>query len=722
MNSGTQELPDSVTQPSVTRGTAHRGCVQFGLFELNMQTGELRKNGVRVRLQGKPFQILQALLEHPGEVVTRDELRKRLWPADTFVDFESGLNTAANRLRLTLGDSAENPRYIQTLSRTGYRFIADVADAPPRVDPELVPEAVAETAPAAIAPTPAAPAPPVAAPPSVATPETRIKWWAGVAIAACLVLLGSALYLVRHRAPAAPAFRQITFRRGLVDLARFAPDQQTVLYAAYWNGNPVESFMVSPGSPESRSLGFGGYWLMSISKTGELMLAKKRAVYRVPMNGGSPKLFLEGVGWTDWVPQGDVAVVRPDTGQAKVEFPRGKVVFSTAGYVTNLRVSPSGDAIAFIEHPMMLDDGGNIVWIDRSAKVHRVSEGWASAQGLAWSPNGREIWFTASRTGANRSLHAVGRSGAVRTVASIPGSMTLHDISTNGQVALSRDNLREAMWLGHSGSGAQEPEKQEKDISWFDLSQPEDISPDGRHLLFTEGGEGGGREYGVYLRDLTTGATTKLSDGEGLAFLPDGKNVVTMLPRDNTHLTVLPVGAGQPRTIAGNGLAYQWVQVFPDGKRLLVSGSFPGKPVRMYTQPVEGGALTPLNTDLALDSFRISRDGSRIAGVVSRSRKLAVISASGGDSEFPSAEPARFPVRWSSDGKRLLVRNFDEDGVLRLEWFDLATGKSTPWRTFRPADGESSTFGNVAVSQDEKTYVYAVQRRLSELFVVDGWS
>src|SRR5438270_687100 len=151
MNSGTQELPDSVTQQS-----GQKGLVQFGVFELNMQTGELRKSGIRVRLQGKPFQILQALLEHPGEVVTRDELRKRLWPVDTFVDFESGLNTAANRLRLTLGDSAENPRYIQTLSRTGYRFIASVSEAPPR--PEV--DAATETAAAA----PVAQAPAVVAP------------------------------------------------------------------------------------------------------------------------------------------------------------------------------------------------------------------------------------------------------------------------------------------------------------------------------------------------------------------------------------------------------------------------------------------------------------------------------------------------------------------------------------------------------------------------------
>ena len=334
MNSGTQEIPDSVTQPS-----GPKGLVQFGTFELNMQTGELRKSGVRIRLQGKPFQILQALLEHPGEVVTRDELRKRLWPADTFVDFESGLNTAANRLRLTLGDSAENPRYIQTLSRTGYRFIAAVCEAVPR--PEVEP--AAEMIPAAVVPA----APPVVLP--VQMPNAPNPWppkrIIAAGIAALAILIAGVIYLT-HRKPSqeAATFRQITFRRGSVDMARFAPDGQTVLYAAHWTDEPWTVSMVSPGSPESRSLGFTGYDLMSVSRSGELILTKKHSSFRVPMNGGSPKLFMEGVMWTDWTRQGDVALVRQDAGQAKVEFPRGKPVFQTAGYVTDLRVSPSGDA------------------------------------------------------------------------------------------------------------------------------------------------------------------------------------------------------------------------------------------------------------------------------------------------------------------------------------------------------------------------------------------
>jgi TolB-like protein len=111
-----------------------RGTVRFGAFEVNRQAGELLKQGAKIKLQGQPFQILQMLLEHPGEVVTRDELQKRIWPTDTFVDFEQGLYNAMKRLREALGDSPETPRYIETLPRRGYRFCGSLATSPSRIE------------------------------------------------------------------------------------------------------------------------------------------------------------------------------------------------------------------------------------------------------------------------------------------------------------------------------------------------------------------------------------------------------------------------------------------------------------------------------------------------------------------------------------------------------------------------------------------------------------
>ena len=125
--------------------------IRFGVFELDVRSGELRKQGRKIRLEGQPVQILICLLENPGELVTREELRRRLWPADTYVNFEHGLNAAVKRLRRALNDSADNPRFVETLPRRGYRFLAPiqavdtgegvpiVSEAPP-AEPELQPE------------------------------------------------------------------------------------------------------------------------------------------------------------------------------------------------------------------------------------------------------------------------------------------------------------------------------------------------------------------------------------------------------------------------------------------------------------------------------------------------------------------------------------------------------------------------------------------------------
>ena len=115
------------------------GILRFGVFEVDLRSGELRKQGVRIKLQDQPFQVLRLLLQHPGELVTREELRSQIWSADTFVDFDNSLNAAINKLREALGDSADSPRFIETLPRRGYRFIASVtggmeaARKPPRV-------------------------------------------------------------------------------------------------------------------------------------------------------------------------------------------------------------------------------------------------------------------------------------------------------------------------------------------------------------------------------------------------------------------------------------------------------------------------------------------------------------------------------------------------------------------------------------------------------------
>jgi DNA-binding winged helix-turn-helix (wHTH) protein len=219
--------------------------VRFGPFELDRQTGELWKHGLKVKLQGKPFQVLVALLERPGEPVSREDLQQRLWSGDTFVDFESGLNTAANRLRLTLGDSAEHPRYIETLARSGYRFVAQVED---------------------VTTEPLQPAP--------RRSLAHFRWVAALVLVSAvgLVAIAVAMWWSLRRQADAPKFQEITFRRGVIAGARFAPDGQTILYSAKWDAQPWRVFLASSVSPETRMLGFEGSMLSAVSSSGELSL------------------------------------------------------------------------------------------------------------------------------------------------------------------------------------------------------------------------------------------------------------------------------------------------------------------------------------------------------------------------------------------------------------------------------------------------------------------
>jgi cholera toxin transcriptional activator len=129
---------------------ANARLYRFGIYEADTRSGELRKNGSKLKIQEQPFQVLAVLLERPGEVVTREELRQRLWPADTFVDFDHSLNTAINKLRDVLGDQAGNPRFIETLAKRGYRFIAPVQASPPN-EPVDLPETAPTAAECAVA-------------------------------------------------------------------------------------------------------------------------------------------------------------------------------------------------------------------------------------------------------------------------------------------------------------------------------------------------------------------------------------------------------------------------------------------------------------------------------------------------------------------------------------------------------------------------------------------
>src|SRR5208282_2993968 len=418
-----------------------------------------------------------------------------------------------------------------------------------------------------------------------------------------------------------PLYHQLTFRRGTIRSAHFTPNGQSVVYGASWEGSPTDLFITSPESPQSRSLNLGGTALLAISSSGEIavsMDSRPSGVYaqvgtlaRVPLNGGSPRPVLENVQWADWSPDGNnLAIVRDVNGRNRLEFPIGKVLYETSGWISHPRVSRKGDLVAFLDHPLPGDDGGSLRIVDLSGKVKTLAADLQTIQGLAWSADNREVWFTADQLGLKRAVYGATLSGHDRLIARVPDTLSLQDIWQDGRVLLSRDTWRRELIGLTSG------DNKERDLSWFDYSYPSDISADGKELLFTEAGEGGGPNYSVYQRKIGETSAVRLGDGLAISVSPDGKWVIASPPSPPAQLVLLPTGPGEAKPLTHDSINHTRAKWLPDGRRFLFSGKEPGHAARIYRQDSSEGKPVPISPE-GIDPLVLvlSPDGQQVVGV-----------------------------------------------------------------------------------------------------------
>lgn len=692
-----------------------RTVAQFGPFEFCFRTGELRKHGVRVRLQGKPAQLLHALIEHPGQVFTRDQLKDKLWSSDIFVDFESGLNTAANRLRFALGDSAEKPIYIETLPKIGYRFVAPVtvvSSSKPTVENEIV--ALAPSVPVSVSIPVSQPF--IQIPQSQSTGRKPM-----VFLAAACVLLGSVAFFHLNTPRAAPAFRQVTFSRGFVNAARFMPGGKTIIYSAAWSGAPSRVFLQRNTSPESELLSKGPAWLTSISPEGKATIFRhsqddRRVILEsLPLRGGATAPLSDRAKDADWGPDGSLCLILADSSGYSVNYPKDRTLYKSVGRIDAVRVSHDGHQVAFLEHPLEDDDSGQVVVVDLTGHARILSSGWASVAGLAWHPSKGEVWFTAARSGVNRALMAVDLKGNVRQVAQIPGGMVLQDINAGGDVLIARINPRTSMFWGNADRGSLE------DISLFDWSRAAALTPDGRLLLFDESGEGGGQQYSVYLYNTASRKPERLGEGRAIDLSDDGHWVLTQAANDPSRVMLVSVDQHKSSAVFTDGLIYQWAKFFPNPGclEILLGASQPGHVLQLYRQRLPGGHPQPIPSRSEMNDVVINDGGNLIVGLDEESR-ISVLDLRTGTIRSVNNSRGVLPVRFMS-GNQILTSRYD-NGVINLNTLDTTNGEMLPYRRFETADNTGTAhISPLRITKNLKQFVFSRSQILSDLFTVSGW-
>jgi Tol biopolymer transport system component len=547
--------------------------------------------------------------------------------------------------------------------------------------------------------------------------RSRRRGWALPAIAALIAGIVAG-FLLRGLTNGRPGpdleLKHLTYARGAIVSARFAPDAQTIVYAAAWEGLPLDIFTTRADSSESRSLGLAGASVLAISSSGEIAVSLKRhfmfgfepvgTLARVPLAGGAPREVLENVEDADWSPDGkSLAVAHQAGNRNRIEYPIGKVLYEAPGWVSDIRVSPDGRLIAFIDHPLRGDNNGNVKVIDTSGKV--LVTGPFAIRGLAWSPKGDEVWS------AGRGIHATSLSGKTRLVWNSPGGF-LQDIARDGRVLCTVNSSRREI-VGFSAG-----DKEERNLTWLNWSFPMGISSDGKTVLFVEQNI---QPQGIYVRKLDGSPAVRIGDGDSWGFSPDGRWVLTGRPDQPGQFTLLPTGAGEPKPLPKSSVRIQTATWFPDGRRILISGNEPGNGARLFVQDIPDGKPRAISPEGVTFLFRaVSPDGKSIVAT-GTDRRIAIYPAEPGEPRaVPGLTPDDIPLGWTADGASIFVYR-PSAPPLRVEKVDVKTGSRTPWKEIRPPDPSGvEQVGPIQIAPDETSYVYSYRRGLDDLYLATG--
>lgn len=538
-----------------------------------------------------------------------------------------------------------------------------------------------------------------------------MRWSLALGVVSALI---AGTFVVARRTMTIPvaSYQALTFERGTITGARFSPDGRRVYYSATRGGGQSHIYVTDLDRTESRLLeGLPAGFLLGVSSKNELAILETGArdcctttgvLMRVPAIGGTPHPLIDGVRFADWASDGERFALDRQDGCRSVD---GRIIAPRCGFI---RVSPVNDDIAF--------KTASGLEIRNAAGTQLATTTIAYVFGLAWSRDGREVWFTGSESasGTDRAIYVLSLDGKRRLVARAPGAMTIYDVTPDGNALVATGANIYGINAGTNG-------QDERALDLNGRTQIAGLSDDGRSLLLNEDREVG---RGAWLRSTDGEHRIQLSEDLARGLSPDGKFALIQ-KRDkekekdsSTRLVLQPTGAGQPRdVIVPTGLRAlpgdvpaAWSH---DPERLFLPFSRDGRTRAIYRQEADGSwrRTTPEGTG---GPFVVSPDGETVAA----NDEAGVLTLYYVDGRPPRRVEGEhgLPVHWSADGRLLLAVR--ESFSVRLHHRDLATGRAEPWRTFAPSDPTGITATTqVLTDRDERSYVYLYSRGLNDLFL-----
>jgi len=542
------------------------------------------------------------------------------------------------------------------------------------------------------------------------------------------LLVGLAAYVAGRaaRGPASqPRVHQLTFHRGAVFSARFAPGSKTIHFSAAWNDTLPELFTTSTESRVFRSLDVGKAELLSVSGGGELAVllnptypiafGLKGTLAVVPQLGGSPRELATDVFGADWAPDGKtLAVVRGGSEGTALEFPLGNVVFRSTGFVTDPRVAPNGDRVAFLDHPRAGDSAARVMVVGRDGRAEAWSPLFDDGFGVAWSHTGDEVLAGLAQPAELAAIWAARKGRTPRLVYRGTGNLRIEDVDRDGRMLVSERDWGQELVVAP-------PEGPARSIEWLDWASVGGISDDGKKILSFESGVGASPNVLSVLRHLDQHAPVQLGIGRALALTADGSQaLVSVREEKSDRFRLVPTGPGEPRDFVVPGMERVYTaSFFRDGKRVALYGRRDEDASRVFVLDMHSGDLRSISPPLPPGYVVAVSPDQKWVAASDPDGTPSLFPVEGGPPDRLAELGPRFQViGWLKDRSLLAFeRNVVPAPVVR---FDPRTRQVTAWRTLAPLDLSGvPRLTKVLATPDGKTFAFHFRRRTDVLYLLD---